>query len=634
MNQNKFYVTTPIYYGTGAPHLGSLYSTLLADVFARWQRLKGVPVCFLTGTDEHGQKVAQAAHKAGKQPREFVDQFISVYKDIWKQYELSYTIFARTTDHEHIQAVQHWIKVVQQKGDIYKSLYTGWYCTPCETYVGEKTSDQEQAPLCHQCGRETVAVSEECYFFRLSDYQDKLLEFYENNPDFIVPKERFAEVKRFVKDGLRDLSISRTTVTWGVPFPGDEEHVVYVWADALTIYTSSVGYGDPKKRAEFDFWWPADMQVMGKDILRFHAIFWPAFLMAADILPPKQLLVHGWIKVGEQKMSKSFGNVVDPSFLLHTYGADQVRYYLMRQFAITHDGQFSIQDLEQRISDDLANDLGNLVNRLLTLALKHTVTVIQLPRSWSNASMNLQELSVTMIKEVEYAMQDRMIHQALAMIWKFINATNAYFHAQEPWKVAATDQAAFHEIMSAVCHALYTIAILLHPIMPYKMHHLLHSLGHEIKEGHNYVDELQNSSWQHSFSLTLIKPLFEKPITKETIDQQEQTKESFISIDEVSKVELRVGTIVECEPLAKSDKLLKLQVDFGQYGIRQILAGVKQLFSVDDLIGKQAVFVFNLAPRKMLGLESQGMLLIAKDEQGGVAFVRPSSPIVNGSLLG
>ena len=364
-NQHKFYVTTPIYYPTSRPHLGHLYSTLLADVAARWHKLRGYKTFFMTGTDEHGQKIAEAAAKAHKTPKEFVDSFIDAYKELWNSYDIVYDYFARTTDEHHIKAVQQWIRQLQASGDIYKSYYTGFYCTPCETYVTEKDEqpplEEGMAPVCGMCSRETVYIKEESYFFRLSAYQDRLLAFYEENLDFIVPAERLNEVISFVKGGLKDLSISRTTVSWGIPFPDDPKHVSYVWADALNIYITAVGFGNEARREEFNFWWPADLQIMGKDIVRFHAVYWPAFLMATGLAEPKQLLVHGWFKVNQQKMSKSFGNVVDPQTLLSAYGADAVRYYLIRHMAITQDSEFSIIDLEQRISSDLANDLGNLL---------------------------------------------------------------------------------------------------------------------------------------------------------------------------------------------------------------------------------------------------------------------------------
>ncbi|HML19297.1 MAG TPA: methionine--tRNA ligase, partial [Candidatus Dependentiae bacterium] len=335
--KSKYFVTTPIYYVTSGPHIGSLYSTLIADVAARYHALFGDNVFFLTGTDEHGQKVAQAAAKAGVEPKAFVDKVSDEYKKMWKLYDLNYTDFIRTTDERHKKAVYKWIETVEKKGDIYKAQYDGWYCVPDETFVTDQAVDGK-APLCPTCGRETIQLTEENYFFRLSAYQDRLLKFYKENPDFITPRERLNEVISFVESGLKDLSISRTTVSWAIPFPKDPAHRVYVWADALMNYATAVGYGDDSKTKEFNYWWPADLHIMGKEIVKFHAAYWPAFLMAADLPLPKRLLVHGWITADGKKMSKSLGNVVDPVPLAATYGIEPVKYYLLRQLPISQDG--------------------------------------------------------------------------------------------------------------------------------------------------------------------------------------------------------------------------------------------------------------------------------------------------------
>jgi methionyl-tRNA synthetase len=641
---NHFYVTTPIYYVTARPHLGSLYSTVLADVVARWQKLQGKQLFFLAGTDEHGQKIAQAAEKAGKQPKEFVDSFIAAYKEMWHNYEISYDHFVRTTDKEHIEAVYAWIRYVQNKGDIYKSKYEGWYCTHCETYVTEKEAEKggQKEVLCPSCSRPTNWVSEETYFFRLSAYQDRLLKFYKENPNFVVPKERINEVISFVESGLKDLSISRTTVKWGIQFPDDPAHTVYVWADALNNYISAIGYGQAGREKEFATWWPADLHIMGKDIVRFHAVFWPAFLMAADLEMPKRLLVHGWIKVGDQKMSKSLGNVVDPQLLFEEYGPEPVRYYLVRHLAINQDGAFSIQDLEQIITSDLANDLGNLLNRMLALTEKHGL--IQVPKidMWSANSMELRDACWNMVQDVETFMADYAFHLALARIWKFINQVNAYFHAHEPWKLAATERQKFIEVIAATCHSLRAIAILVWPVMPSKMEQLLATLGHTIPLGTDTIKKLELAGWRQEFVLTKSAPLFEKPAEKEApeqIPQQTPTKKEsktmseYIAIDDVAKVNLVVGTVEQAEQVVGSDKLLKLQVNFGALGMRQILSGVGQTYKPDDLVGKQGIFITNLKPRMMMGLESQGMMLFAQDEAGKQRFISVSMVVPNGTAV-
>ncbi len=636
--QKKFYVTTPIYYVTARPHLGSLYSTLLADVVSRWQKMYGKKTFFLTGTDEHGQKIAQAAEKVGETPQEFVDSFIHAYKDVWKQYDIAYDYFVRTTSEQHKKGVQHFIKVLMDKGAIYKDTYKGWYCTPCETFVTEKSEDGKNGPLCLSCKRPTTMLSEETYFFRLSAYQDKLLKFYKDNSDFIVPKERANEVISFVESGLKDLSISRTTVKWGIPFPGDPKHTIYVWGDALTNYITAIGYGQKDKEKEFNFWWPANMHVLGKDIVRFHAVYWPAFLMAADLALPKQLLVHGWIKVNKQKMSKSLGNVVDPIELLKAYGDEEVRFYLVRHIPINQDGEFSTGELEKCIEIELANDLGNLLNRMLILAEKNNVAKVESQDIWSQKAIDLRDECWNVIEDYAQYMEDCMFHMALTRLWKFIKLVNVYFHELEPWKLAKKDKEQFVQVLSATAHSLRIIALLLWPIMPKKMETLLNSLGIQFSLEHNTIDDLEGEPWNKTFVFKKIPTLFKKPEKKAEMEEETKTnqieeKNNYIKIDDLLKVQLVIGTIDQCEAVEESDKLLKMHVNFGEKGKRQILAGIRKSYQPEDLIGKQGTFVFNLKPRKMLGMESQGMMLIAKDAEGKTQIVSPAKLVPNGTQL-
>ncbi len=657
MTHKKFYVTTPIYYVTARPHLGSLYSTIMADVAARWNKLQGKKAFFLTGTDEHGQKVAQAARRADKEPKEFVDSFIQAYKDVWREYELDYNDFIRTTDERHVHAVQSFIKKLEQKGDIYKGSYDGWYCVHDEAYLTKTDYDdakqykKDEGPVCPVCKRPTKWMSEEGYFFRLSAYQDKLLTFYKEHPDFITPRERFTEVINFVKSGLKDLSISRRTITWGIPFPGDKNHVTYVWLDALVNYISAIGYADPAKVKEFDFWWPANLHILGKDIVRPHAIYWPAFLMAAGLPLPRRLLVHGWITVCGKKMSKSLANIVDPEKLYQRFGAEPVRYFLLRQMPTTQDGDFCIEDLEKRISCDLANDLGNLLNRMLTLAIKYDITDIAQQDSWSAHAIKLREESWSMVGDVENYMKDYLFHQALARIWKYISLINSYFHAQEPWKLAKKDKGSFIEVLSATCHSLSQVAYLLWPIMPHKMEDLLNALGLTFDIERYSVENLKLNRWTEHFRLKKISPLFIKPDDSAECKKEQEAKGAQqrldkkddvdkadmsgheISIDEVAQVELLVGTIEQCQEVPKSKKLLKLHVNFGTKGKRIIMAGVKKWYAPEDLVGKQAVFVYNLKPRTMLGMESQGMMLFAESEEGTLSFISPDIKVPNGTRL-
>ena len=635
MKKNSFYVTTPIYYVTAAPHLGSLYSTILADVSARYHKLLGKEVFFLTGTDEHGQKIAEAAKKAGKEPKDFVDSFIPAYKDMWKLYNIDYTKFIRTTDEYHVKAVQKWILQLIQQGDIYKGEYTGWYCTPCETYVTQKDIDSDaKEVICPSCLRPTNKLSEECYFFKLSKYQDRLLELYEKHPDFITPKERLAEVVSFVKEGLKDLSISRTTVTWGIPFPGDAKHVTYVWADALNNYITGIGYGSDEQ--ELHHWWPADMQILGKDIVRFHAVYWPAFLMATGLKMPKTLLVHGWIKIGDQKMSKSLGNAIDPKTLADTYSVDVIRYYLTRKMTLGHDTQFNLVDIEKSVNDELANDLGNLLNRSLVLAQKYEYTKIQEPSTWLDSSDKLRLESEKMIKESIDLVEQGFSSRAIVRIWEFINLVNAFMQQEQPWKTAATNKEKFQQSIAAVMYSLRAIGIALWPVMPEKMEKLLSCLGYNLKLETSYNTLVQDTAWQGVCNLTSVEPLFQKIESKIEVKQVEEKKvvttDNTITIDDFIKVDMRVGLIEHAEPVEKSDKLMKLQVDFGPLGKRQILSGVRKYLTVDDLQGKKAVFVINFAPRMMLGHESQGMMLSAESD-GKLSILQPGADIAPGSKI-
>ncbi|HLB40741.1 MAG TPA: methionine--tRNA ligase, partial [Candidatus Babeliales bacterium] len=518
----KFYVTTPIYYPTAKPHLGSLYTTVLADVAARWHKLLGAQVCFLTGTDEHGQKIAQAAAQAGVSPQQFVDQLVGEYTGMWHKYGIAYDRFIRTTDPAHVRAVQTWLAQLMARDLIYKAEYVGYYCTPCETFVTETaakaaSADQQSrlavtTPFCPSCQRETSYLAEENYFFRLSQFQEQLLTFYAQHPDFITPKERLNEVISFVSAGLKDLCLSRSTVTWGIKFPGDERHVTYVWADALNNYLSGVGYADPARQTEFQTYWPADLQVMGKDIVRFHAVYWPAFLMASTLPLPKQLLVHGWIKVQDQKMSKSLGNVIDPAELLTIYGADAVRYYLVSQLAITRDADFSIADLEQKLSSDLANDLGNLLNRTVQLAAQQNCLTLAPVTTWPASMQQLQEQVRTLSANYAKYMQANCAYLALSELWKVVKLANAFFHEQQPWVLAKQDRGQFQLVLLATAHILRLVAILAWPVLPGKMTELLQRLGHDLQptRGVDLVAQLQTQPWDLAFQLTPGAPLFSR----------------------------------------------------------------------------------------------------------------------------
>lgn len=631
----KFYVTTPIYYVTAKPHLGSLYSTVLADILARWHKLNGDDVFFLTGTDEHGQKVAQAAQAAGKAPQAFVDSFIPDFIELWKLYSIDYTKFIRTTDLEHKQAVQQWLMQLMDKGDIYKADYAGWYCTPCETFLTETEVAGRTEPPCPSCNRSTVWLSEQAYFFKLSQYQDQLLKFYEQHHDFIQPHARLNEIISFVQSGLKDLCISRSTITWGIPFPNDNAHVTYVWADALNNYLTAIGYMQQGKEQGVAKWWPVDIQVMGKDIARFHAIYWPAFLMASGMALPHHLLVHGWITVDGKKMSKSMGNVVDPIALAKHYGVDQIRYYLASALPVSHDANFSHVELTQKINADLASELGNLLNRMLNLAQQNNVTVLPEQAHLSANADNLQKACLETITNFTYAIEHGQIHVACAAVKQLVGQCNAFFHTQAPWKQAKENQQEFVASLQATAACLVTIAHLLWPIMPTKMTQLLQALSVPVIP-HNDLQAHLMGAWYHTFHLTTCSPLFERieaPMEQQQIPAQPVLAVEEIDITDFAKSHLVVGTITAVQPVPKSDKLLQLTVDCGTYGIRTILSGVAKHFAPEDLQGKQALFVLNLKPRQMMGLTSHGMMLSAADETGKLQILRPGNPVPVGTRL-
>jgi len=651
MNKNKkhFYITTPIYYVNAKPHLGTLYSTLLADVIARWQRFKGKEVYFLTGTDEHGQKIAQQATQAEMMPQAFVDQMIPAFQSAWERFGISYDRFIRTTELGHKQTVTRWIEQLLAKGDIYKARYEGLYCVPDETFVTpEQAVMSEGQALCPSCNRALERVSEENYFFRLSAYQEKLLAFYAENPDFIYPRERINEILAFVRGGLKDLSISRTSVEWGIPFPGDPDHTVYVWGDALMNYVSALGYLQSGSAAQrFDKFWPADVQVMAKDIVKFHAVYFPAFLMAVGIQPAQKLLVHGYLLVDNSKMSKSKGNSLDPLALAEQFGVDQIRFYLVRYMTTNHDGNISVPDIAQRIETDLANNLGNLLQRAASLALKWSAAVVVLPKNWSEKSLMLQKHCQEMLATFETDMDGLHLSHAHAAVWTFLTHVNAYFHEMQPWKTAQDNQAEFQEVLAATAQSLYAVAHVISAIMPYKSKQLLASLGHTIFAS---KEEIWRCQWNVACTYFVPRePLFMRPelpdaapvvassapavSTPSVHAAPAAVEDNLITIDQLAKVELVVGRIVSCARVEKSDKMLRMEVDLGSYGARQILAGVGQSFAPDELEGRYGLFVANLPPRKMMGLTSQGMMLVAKDGDA-ISLIAPSTAVAPGTRLG
>ncbi len=648
------YYTTPIYYVNGEAHIGHAYTTFITDMLARYSRLKGERTYFLTGTDEHGQKIEESAAKAGKPTQQFADEISASFKNLWDEFEISYDQFIRTTDEDHKVGVQYAFKKMFDKGDIYKGEYEGNYCVSCETFFPE--SQLIDGEFCPDCGRTTNTVKEESYFFRLSNYEQKLLDYYEANPDFILPKSRRNEVISFVKGGLHDLSVTRTSFSWGVPLPkelNDEKHVMYVWLDALLNYVTALGYG--RDDAKMDLW-PAHMQVVGKDILRFHAIYWPAFLMSLDLPLPKHIAAHGWWTRDGEKMSKSKGNVVSPKEVSDHYGVENLRYFMMREVPFGQDGDFSQRAFIDRINSDLSNDLGNLLNRIIGMSGKYNDFVIDSVDVEKYHSAELAEMYET-LDVVERHLDEVQTHRFLEELWKVFTIGNKAIEAHAPWvkmKEGKKDEAL--ATVALVANVLAKASLLLHAFMPKTTNTIADTLGFTINtESYNAL--LKEKKLLDTFTIKQVGPLFprvEEPLMEEApkamleaekpkeIKQPKESKKpeaaaeesaGLITFDAFFNTTLKIGTIVEAEEVPKSKKLLKLQVDLGEGELRQIVAGIKDYYSAEELLNTQVCVVANLKPAKLMGIMSSGMLLAAKDEDG-LCLVRPEKPRKAGASIG
>jgi len=617
-----FYVTTPIYYVNDIPHIGNAYTTIIADALARFKRLSGEEVFFLTGTDEHGQKVEKSAAEKGLKPIELADKVVTRFKDLWKALNISYDFFVRTTQQFHEETVQKIFKKLVEKGDIYKGIYKGWYCVSDEYFLPEDVPRQEgNYKICPDCGKRANIVSEKCYFFKLSAYQKPLLDFYAKNPAFVRPQSRMNEVMSFVHQGLKDLSITRTTVKWGIQVPDDPEHTIYVWFDALNNYLTGIGYDwDMERYRKF---WPATVHLIGKDILRFHAIYWPAFLMAADFPLPQCVFGHGWWLKDETKMSKSKGNVLDPHIILNTFKSDPLRYFLLREIPIGLDGNFSHEGFLHRVNSDLANDLGNLVHRTLTMIndyFKGKIEEIgdeeEIDRALRMAFEGLKEKTYTFFNEFA-------LNKALEEIWSYINSVNRYLAQEEPWKTAKEKgkKKRLGRILYQAAAAIRGISYLLSPVMPESSEKTWKSLGEEIPVEEELFSEFRFEDFKLGSTVKELEPLFPRvsliDFLKEEAEQPVQAKKEekmeYISFDEFKKMDLRVGEILEAEKVEGTDKLVKLVVDIGTEK-RTMVAGVADVYSPEELQGKKIVVIVNLKPAVIRGIESQGMLLAAEVE--------------------
>jgi methionyl-tRNA synthetase len=641
----KFYITTPIYYVNARPHIGHAYTTLACDTIARRQRMLGAETFFLTGTDEHGQKIERAAQAAGKTPQEYADEISAEFRKLWQRMGISNDDFIRTTEERHKKRVQELFRKIRDNGFIYKGTYTGQYCVSDELYVdGAQPGDP-----CPTCGRITETVHEENYFFKLSAFQDKLLELYAN-PDFIRPETRRNEVISFVKSGLRDLSISRSTFSWGIPVPDDPKHVIYVWLDALANYITAIGYGSshPGAQEAFKKFWPADVQMIGKEIVRFHCVYWPAFLMAAGLAVPKAIVAHGWLLFEESKMSKSRGNIVRTETILDVLGGDALRYFLLREVVFGQDGSFSFDALVQRYNSDLANGLGNLASRTLTMINRYFRGEVPYPSrgaSRTTADDALAGDAQRTILEFGALFDQFQFSRALETAWALVAAVDKYIVENEPWSLGEKQDEDSRSRLATVLYtsaeALRIVTALAHPVIPEATAKIWTQIGlGDIKKV--ALNELAWGQLRLGTKLGDVHPVFPRA-DKSAIERMQKMEEQErgpaveikleataipspaaavapavndkISIDDFAKIELRVGMVKVAERVPKADKLLRLEIDIGTE-VRQVLAGIAEAYAPETLVGRKVVIVANLAPRKLRGLESNGMIVAASLEGG------------------
>ncbi len=650
MSKPTYYITTPIYYPSNKLHIGHSYTTVAADAMARYKRLRGYDVMFLTGTDEHGQKIERSAKEAGVSPIEFVDNIVDWIKELWESMDITYDQFIRTTDNDHKETVQKIFKILYDKGDIYKSSYEGLYCTPCETFF---TEHQLVDGMCPDCNRPVEEVKEESYFFKLSKYQDELIKHINDNPDFIKPESRKNEMlNNFLLPGLEDLCVSRTSFKWGIPVEFDPGHVVYVWIDALSNYISALGYlteNDDK----YTKYWPADVHLVGKEIVRFHSIIWPALLMALDIPLPKQIFGHGWLVIDGGKMSKSVGNVVDPKVLVDRYGSDAIRYFLLREIAFGQDGNFTNEALITRMNSDLANDFGNLVSRTVAMIEKYFDGTLPAEQESNELDIQVQDLVTQAINKAESHMEKMLFNDALNDIWTIVRRLNKYIDETTPWVLSkdVANNPKLANVLYTLAEGIRIVSVMIQPFMPQTPTKVWEQLGVEegdlttwdsIKEWGKISKTLTAKKGDIIFPRIDIKKELaelevnvkeakeEKVVKTKKVEEVKEVKE--ITIDEFFKSELKIGEVIECEPVPKADRLLVSKIRIGDE-VRQIVSGIAQHYKPEEFVGKKVVVVTNLKPVKLRGLLSEGMVLCATDDDGKLVAVGPLEDIKDGSVV-
>ena len=652
MERQKFYITTPIYYPSDKLHIGHAYTTVVADSLARWHKFLGKEVRFLTGSDEHGQKIQRIAQEKGVSPQEYVDRIVASFKDLWKRLNIEYDDFVRTTEPRHERAVQEVFRRIYEKGDIYKSTYKGWYCTPCETFwLESKLVDGN----CPDCGRPVELVEEESYFFKMSKYADRLLKHIEEHPEFIQPESRRNEMVNFIKSGLEDLCVSRTTFDWGVPVPDAEGHVIYVWFDALTNYLTGVGF--PDNQELFAKWWPADVHLMAKEILRFHSVIWPIILMALDLPLPKIVFGHGWLLFDSDKMSKSKGNVVDPIALIQEFGVDPIRYFLLREISFGQDGNFSRQALIDRTNADLANDLGNLLNRSLAMLEKYHNGVIPAPVQLEQVDHDLVSFAEVTISNFRELIDKLAINDALATLWQLVRRGNKYIDETAPWALAKDParKGRLDTVMYLVFELLRVLALLLKSFIPETSAKIWNQLGIEEPIDELLVDaaewgglepgtvtrkgdpifpriDVKREAASAEMEISVKEPQVQAEASKAAKPAAEGGQDNLIDISEFAKLELVVARVISAEKHPNADKLLKLKVDTGD-GQRQIVAGIAKHYRPEELVGRNVIIVANLKPAVLRGERSEGMLLAATSADGTLEIVSVSGQIAPGSRV-